>query len=189
MLQNQTRYKLLNRYQTKYLVDAQQNIVSSSVVDIHADALIGHTKDPCRIYDTWGLFDWLGRWWNNYPSSGAFPGLPGTNNHQRLVENRLTKFLNEGRPSREALNAFRNLTGGQEQGEIWSSIAFFSDTVSSLTGRNLTREPRPQYGSAARINTQVYPTYWFYINGKKEDNEQNQADTPLPLFPNPDRAQ
>lgn len=78
---------------------------------------------------------------------------------------------------------------------IWSSIAFFSDlahfsdTVSTLTGNNLTRDPRPTYFSAARLNTQVYPTYWFYTNGVKSNDVQNQAVTPMPLFPNPDRAQ
>lgn len=191
---NNTRYKLLNRSQVKYLVDGQQNIVATSVVPVPGVgwAALGNTKDPTRLYEAPGT--WFAEVFFGYPASGAFPAVGGSNNGALVKEARLVKQLNEGRPNQEALNAFINLVG-HDQGMIWSSIAFFSDlahfsdTVSTLTGNNLTRDPRPTYFSAARLNTQVYPTYWFYTNGVKSNDVQNQAVTPMPLFPNPDRAQ
>ena len=39
-----------------------------------------------------------------------------------------------------------------------------------------------------RINTQVYPTYWIYIDGIKT-SEQNQLPDPVDLMYNTDTAQ
>jgi hypothetical protein len=187
-------YKLLNHYQAKYLVGADEKFKSGTLVHLKHKAFIGNTKDPARIYDTWGLFDWLGRWLENYPNNGIFPGMPREHNSDNpVVTDTTSKLCNEGTPDQKALDAFKNLTG-HDQGYIWSSITFFSDlqhyseTTSSSTSQSLTRNPKPTEFYQGRMNTQVYPTYWIYINGEKK-GVQNQAPSPSALFPNTDKCQ
>ncbi len=195
-----TGFKLLNHYQAKYRVDEYGKFIiepgKTRLGELKSRASIGNTKDPSHLYDTlWdipGLLSFL-----NYPPGGVFPGVASDRNTQfSIVDDgrTTTRLLNEGRPDQNALDAFFKLTG-QEQGWIWSSIGFFSDlqicsdTMSPTTGNSLTRAPRPQEFSGPRINTQVYPTFWIYINGKITPPAQNQAPSPLALFPNTDRAE
>ena len=184
-----SRFKLLNHYQVKYLVDKQKKFKPESIVYLKKKVIIGKTRDPARVNEARGLLDTIGRWLNNYPSGGLFPGLPGANNSLTPVETTIeSKLCNEGRPDRKALDAFKNLTG-HEQGEIWSSITFFSDKTHFSSG-SLTRQPKPTKIHQGRINTQVYPTYWIYINGATMSGwKQQQAPQPSALFPNTDRCQ
>ena len=191
---DKTLYKLLNHYQARYLVGTDQKFKSGTLVHLKHKALIGNTKDPTRIYDTWGVFDWLGRWWEDYPNNGIFNGMPREHNSDNaIVTDTTSKLCNEGTPDQKALDAFKNLTG-HDQGYIWSSITFFSDlqhyseTTSPLTSQSLTRNPKPTNYHQGGINTQVYPTYWIYINGEKK-GVQNQAPNPSALFPNTDKCQ
>ena len=191
---HKTLYKLFNHYQARYLVGTDQKFKSGTLVHLKHKALIGNTKDPARIYDTWGFFDWLGRCLENYPDNGIFPGMPREHNSNNpVVTDTTSKMCNEGTPDQKALDAFKNLTG-HDQGYIWSSITFFSDlqhyseTTSPLTSQTLTRNPKPTNFHQGGINTQVYPTYWIYINGEKK-GVQNQAPNPSALFPNTDKCQ
>jgi len=191
---DRTHYKLINHFQDKFLVDENQKFKKGSLIHLKHDVEVGSTKDPSRFYEVSGITAWIGRWVNNYPADGAFPGQPGPDNSSTPVTTGTTsKLCNEGRPAQDALNAFKNLTG-QDQGQIWSSITFFpdlqfySETISSTTNNSLTRDPKPSDVSEGRINTQVYPTYWIYLDGKRQ-REQNQAASPSALFPNTDRCQ
>jgi hypothetical protein len=191
---NKSHFKLLNHYQAKYLVENDGKFKEGTLIHLPHKVNVGNTKDPARIYDTWGLFDWLGKWWEDYPADGLFPGVPRENNSDSpIVSETDSKLFNEGTPDQRALNAFKNLTD-KDQGYIWSSITFFSDiehyseTVSPSTGESLTRIPIPSEFYQARINTQVYPTYWIYVNGLKK-GMQEQASTPMALFPNTDKCQ
>jgi len=159
---------------------------------------IGNTKDPSRLYEISGLIDWIALFvatnFQGYPANGVFPGMARENNSDNAVADETTsKLCNEGTPDQKALDAFKNLTG-HDQGYIWSSITFFSDlqhyseTTSSSTSQSLTRAPKPTEFYQGRINTQVYPTYWIYINGQKKGT-QNQAPNPSALFPNTDKCQ
>jgi hypothetical protein len=140
----------------------------------------------------------MGAWviasFQGYPSDGVFPGMARENNSSDPVVSETTSFLcNEGTPDQNALDAFKNLTD-EDQGYIWSTIAFFSDmqhyaeTTSPSTGQSLTRSPKPTKFYEGRINTQVYPTYLIYINGQKK-GAQNQSPSPSALFPNTDKCQ
>lgn len=184
-----SRFKLLNHYQVKYLVDNQRNFQPGSIVYLKKEVIIGNTKDPAMLYEISGPFDSLGLLLNNYPANGLFPGVPGANNSLTPVETTTeSKLCNEGRPDQGALDAFKNLTG-QDQGEIWSSITFFSYET-HFSGSSFTRDPQPTETYEGRINTQVYPTYWIYINGvTKPAWKQVQAPQPSALFPNTDICQ
>jgi hypothetical protein len=101
---------------------------------------------------------------------------------------------NEGRPDAKALDAFSNLAGAPAVFNIWSTITFFSDmghyseTISPTTGASLTRIPKPTQFYHGRINTQIYPTYWIYVNGVKVGVQAQNPD-PAVLLPNTDKAQ
>jgi len=192
---NHTRYKLINHYQAKYRIGDDQKFKPGTLVHLKHYVNIGYTKDPSRYYEVGGIIAWIGKWVNSYPADGAFPGTAGPNNSRNPVTKETeSKLCNEGRPDQKALDAFMQLTG-KDQGQIWSSITFFSDpqhyseTTSSTTGQSLTRAPKPQYFYQGRINTQLYPTYWMYINGKKEAAVQSQAPSPSALFSNTDKCQ
>jgi hypothetical protein len=191
-----TLYKLLNHYQVRYLVSQDHKFKPDSLVHRKKQALIGHTKDPTRLYEISGIIDMFiqaGASFEGYPSNGAFPGMPRANNTgSPVVSDTTSRFSNEGTPDQKGLDAEKKLTG-QDQGYIWSTITFFSDpqhyseTTSPSTDQSLTRDPKPTEFYQGRINTQVYPTYWIYINGKKK-GVQNQATAPSALFPNTDEA-
>lgn len=165
------------------------------------EVYIGNTKDPTRSYEIPSTLSWpeswfyaFGAWFNGYPPNGVFPGMAREHNsNTAATTSHDAKICNEGTPDQRALGGFKRLTG-HDQGYIWSSITFFSDlqhyseTTSTLTGESLTRDPKPTDFSNGRINTQVYPTYWIYLNGKKT-SVQNQAPTPSALFPNTDKCQ
>ena len=201
--EDQTRYKLLNHYQAKFLVTADEKIENSTLTHIGKaqEVYIGNTKDPSRTYEISAALSGVEKWLfdqglegHRYPANGLFPGQAREHNSKTPVTTEHeSKLCNEGTPDQKALDGFKRLTG-QDQGYIWSSITFFADlqhyseTVSPSTGQSLTRAPKPTEFYQARINTQIYPTYWFYINGKKE-NIQNQANTPSALFPNKDKCQ
>jgi hypothetical protein len=193
-----TAYKLANHYQVKYFVD--ENGFFKVIPDkpkaeqLWSAALIGSTNDPSHFSDVSSVPNTIAQFLG-FPANGVFAGQSGDNNDWvGKTTDTTTKMRNEGRPDQKALNAFKNLTG-QDQGYIWSTITFFSDlqwyaqTTSPSNGKSLTRDPIPQEVSAPRINTQIYPTYWMYMNGVKSDDVQNQAPEPSALFPNTDRAQ
>ncbi len=195
---NKTLYKLLNHYQARYLVGEDKKFKAESLVHLKHKVLIGNTKDPSRLYEISGLIDWIAIFvattFQGYPSNGVFPGLARENNSDTpVVTDTTSKLSNEGTPDQKALDAFKHLTG-HDQGYIWSTITFFSDmqhyseTTSPSTSQSLTRTPKPAEFYEGRINTQVYPTYWIYINGQKR-GVQNQAPNPSALFPNTDKAQ
>ncbi len=196
-----TDFKLMNHYQAKYRVNENGKFIiepgKTRVGEVKSKALIGNTKDPSRLYDVVDSLPDAVLRFLGYPPKGVFQGQPSDKNTQFTIVDTgrtTTRLLNEGRPDQKALDAFFKLTG-QDQGYIWSSITFFpdlqyySETISPSTGQSLTRDPKPSEFSQGRINTQVYPTYWFYINGVKSDKVQNQASSPSALFPNTDRAQ
>jgi hypothetical protein len=149
-------------------------------------------KDPTRFYEVGGFLAWLGKWVKSYPYFGRFPSEAGPNNQKGFTTDVDTTFCNDGRPNMLAMLAFQRLTN-EIQGWILSSLTFYSDPqfyaerISSMTGQSLTRPPIPEAFYEGRINTQVYPTYWTYVDGKKK-GEQLQADSPWVLFPNTDMA-
>lgn len=204
--QDKALYKLLNHYQARYLIEHDQILNVSefragSVIPLKHKVHIGNTKDPSRMYEvgfTSGPADWIASliatYFHGYPATGVFQGMAQENNSDiPIVSDRTSKLCNEGTPDQKALDAFKNLTG-QDQGYIWSSITFFSnlqhysETVSPSTGQSMTRSPKPTDFYQGRINTQVYPTYWIYINGQRK-GIQNQAPNPSALFPNTDKCQ
>jgi transglutaminase-like putative cysteine protease len=186
--QQKTDYKLLNHYQVKFLIDGIGNFDGSALDAGPHSAAVGSTKDPAKIYSLSSLLIWAGdlRHLQWYPSGGIFPGVPGPHNDLRSQTLSEVELGNEGRPDSKAVAAFKALTG-EDQGQIWSSITFYSD-VSKYSASPFTRDPIPSQTREARINTQVYPTYRIYIDGVKVA-EQPQASSPAALFPNTDQCQ
>ena len=192
---NKTKHKLMNHYQVKYLVTDSLTFEGLTVRDKNVS--VGNTKDPARIYEVSGvngLGVWFEEFMGNYPAGGIFPGQPSAQNWKVITNTTETKLINEGQPDKKAMDAFKNLFGPTVNFQIWSSITFFSDlshyseTTSPSTGLSLTRDPKPTEFYQSRINTQVYPTYWIYIDGIKT-HEQNQLPDPVDLMYNTDTAQ
>ena len=160
----------------------------------HARTDPGH---PARVYEVTAP-ESLGVWYHelvgDYPPGGVFPGKPSAQNWKVITNTTETKLINEGQPDKYAMNAFRGLYGPTVNFNIWSTITFFSDlshyseTTSPSTGLSFTRAPKPTDFYQSRINTQVYPTYWIYIDGIKT-HEQNQLPDPVDLMYNTDTAQ
>jgi hypothetical protein len=198
---DKTHYKLLNHYQVKFLTapDGKFDPGSVTIPTNKKQAEIGNTKDPARLYDVGGIFDSPGLWiqqaLGNYPAGGVFPGTAGANNWALAGTPTETKLCNEGKPDAKAMAAFGNLAGGAVSFDIWSSITFYSDLtfysekISPSTGASLTRAPKPSQFHQGRINTQIYPTYWIYINGVKSPFVQSQHPDPAVLLFNTDKCQ
>ncbi len=192
---NQTQYKLINHYQVRFLTTADGKFDGAVVVPPNKNQVwIGNTKDPARLYEVTGWVDELALWFGGYPSGGVFPGQAGTNNWKRTDTVTTTMLSNEGRPDAKALDAFSNLAGAPAVFDIWSTSTFFSDlghyseSISPTTGASLTRIPKPTQFYHSRINTQIYPTYWIYVNGVKVGVQAQNPD-PAVLLPNTDKAQ
>jgi hypothetical protein len=193
--QNQTLYKLVNHYQVRFVINNVGKFLLPPVWREN-QVRVGNTKDPSHFYEVSGFLGavgWVGTTINPYPAGGVFVGQPGPNNGNVLQTESESKLCNSGRPDQHALNAFLHLIG-QDQGQIWSTITFFSDmnsyseTISNSTGDSLSRAPFPQNVSESRVNTQVYPTYSIYWDGQLV-GVQTQAPSPMALFPNTDQAQ
>jgi hypothetical protein len=194
-------FKLINHYQVKYLTAADGKFDPSTVTypPNKKQVWIGSTKDPSHLNTISGLIDWailVGAGFEGYPrATGIFPGDPGPNNWARTDTATETKLCNEGSPDAKAMAAFTNLAGTPAVFHIWSSISFFpdisyySETISPSTGVSLTRAPKPTQFYQGRTNTQIYPTYWIYINGVKSPLVQSQHPDPAVLIPNTDKCQ
>jgi hypothetical protein len=207
--QRKTRYKLLNHCQIKYLITANSEIQPGSLKtlawkwpnDIFQQVLLGNTRDPSRVYEVGGILDTPGLWLQsllgNYPGGGYFPAKKGPSNWKVTETSTQFKVCNEGQPDKRAMTAFNNVYGPGVNFFIWSSITFFSDltqygeTMSpSSPSISLTRNPKPSNYYQGRINSQMYPTYWVYINGRTiPDWQTAQNPNPLSLLLNTDKCQ
>lgn len=193
---DKTHYKLLNHYQVKFLTTSYGSFDPGSLIvpPNKNQVEIGNTKDPARLYDIGGPIDALGLWWENYPTGGIFPGVHGINNEVQANTGTETMLCNEGQPDAMAMAAFSNLAGAATSFHIWSSITFYSnlplyvDAISPSTGASLTRAPKPVEFYQGRINTQIYPTYWIYVNGVHRGT-QAQNPNPALLLLNTDKCQ
>jgi hypothetical protein len=194
-----SNFKLINHYQVKYLTDADGKFDPPTVTypPNKKQVWIGSTKDPSHLHTISGAIDWailVGAGFEGYPSDGIFPGDPGPNNWVRTDTASETKLCNEGRPDAKAMAAFTNLAGTPAVFHIWSSISFFpdvsyySETISPSTGASLTRAPKPTQFYQGRANTQIYPTYWIYVNGELKARQLQNPD-PAVLISNTDKCQ
>jgi len=121
-----TSYKLLNRLQIKYLVDASgSNYQGGSFSKIlQQSALIGTTIDP--------IFGLL-----------LFSGVPGPkNNYLALTNGNTTQLVNEGSPDSKAVAAFNTLGYPLKWNDIGSRIVL---SVALGTGKQVVAQVYPTY--------------------------------------------
>lgn len=140
---HQTSYKMFNRFQITYRV-VGGNFKTIPTVEKRA-AEIGITVEPIFGDDA--------------------PGAAGANNDQfSIVENAITRLVNDGNPESVAVSAFNTLVPPLRWNNIGSRIE-----LGSLLGTD------------RRVITQVYPTYFIYDNLKRTQTNP-QAQHPIGNF-------
>ncbi len=98
-----TKYKLINRFQVRYLVGS--SAFKNTPVVVQTKHVIGDTSDP------------LGTFF-------VFPGQTGPNNHKLANTDQSIWHVNEGSPDQEAIIMFNTLMGNAVPGnpKFWESI-------------------------------------------------------------------
>lgn len=193
-----THFKLMNHFQVKFLTDAAHAapipFKAGSLKHLQHGVALGNTKDPTRFYDL-GIPYVITRPMGYY-DEGVFPGKPSALNGTQAAATSVVSQYNEGSPDQKAMDAFTHLHGAPVTFNIWSRINFFSDlasyreTKSPTTGDLLTRAPKPTRFFQGQINTQLYPTYWIYINGEtRPEWKHAQHADPMELIKQKDNAQ
>jgi hypothetical protein len=137
-----TNYKLFNRLQIKYLVNATGGFKGAPTI-LQATTSIGHTENPCGA--VLGL------------AFGILPGQAGPNNGPpATVGPTFVSIRNDGSPDAGAIRAFDTLEGKDLPPGVtpvfWENI-----------GSNVRFDAGG--GTAPTLTVQPYPTYYEFHNG------------------------
>jgi len=154
---SRTNYKLLNRFQVKYLVDDEEKFVGNPTLIKGSD---GQERIAAEIGTTL-----------NHVSLGLHPGVAGPNNGVLIYDNAGEKidFINDGRPDDIGIATINALVSPKKWSNIGSRIRFTPDDPTGY-----------------KVDVQIYPTYVIYEKGADGKFERvdtvEQAPEPIDNF-------